>query len=167
MHFLCFQAVFALMSDSLLTTQVELHYWASHQSILQTQGRICEIFAKKFRELAILKNGHFEKSAILNFFLQKKEFFLLNFFENQSKFVWQNGWVEILTFSLVSKKFLGVRNITLYSVNWGCAQNKQSVDKQSVNYTPCKKAVVNNASYKMQSMYILQTIIEHYQTVRY
>ena len=40
----------------------------SHQSILLTQGPICEILAKKFQELAILKNGHFEKLAILNFF---------------------------------------------------------------------------------------------------
>ena len=27
---------------------------------------------------------------------------------------------------------------------YGCALNKQSVDKQSVYYTPCKKAVVKN-----------------------
>ncbi len=33
-----------------------------------TQGPICEIFMKKFRELAILKNGNFEKFAILNLF---------------------------------------------------------------------------------------------------
>ena len=30
----------------------------------------------------------------------------------------------------------------------GCALNKQSVDKQSVNYTPCKKAVVKNTPCK-------------------
>ena len=32
--------------------------------------------------------------------------------------------------------------------NFGCALNKQSVDKQSVNYTPCKKAVVKNTPCK-------------------
>ena len=36
--------------------------------------------------------------------------------KNKSKFVWQNVWVEILTFSLVSRKFLAMRNKTLYSV---------------------------------------------------
>ena len=36
--------------------------------------------------------------------------------ENQSKFIGQKGWVEILMFSLVSSKFLAMRNITLYSV---------------------------------------------------
>ena len=117
MHFLCFQAVFALMSDSLTTIQVELDQCPLHQSILLTKGPVCEIFAKKFRELEILKNGHFEKSAILNFFLQKN-FFLLHSHENQSKFLWQTGWVEILTFSLVSKKFLAMCNKTLYSVIW-------------------------------------------------
>ena len=85
MHFL---PVFALTSDSLTTIQVELHKWAWHQSILPTKGPNCEIFAKKSRELVILKNGHFEKSAILS--------------------------------SLVSRKFLGMRNITLYSVNGLC-----------------------------------------------
>ena len=35
-------------------------------------GKKC---TKLFRELAILKNSHFEKSAILNFFRQKKFFF--------------------------------------------------------------------------------------------
>ena len=69
-----------------------------------------------FRELAILKSDHFEKSAILNFFF-KKNFFLLHSHENQSKFIWQTGWVEILTFSLVSSKFLAMRNKTLYSVD--------------------------------------------------
>ena len=29
---------------------------------------------------------------------------------------WYNGWVEILMFSLVSRKFLAMRNIALYSV---------------------------------------------------
>ena len=36
----------------------------------------------------------------------------------------------------------------LFRQNGGCALNKQSVNKQSVNYTPCKKAVVNNTPCK-------------------
>ena len=50
------------------------------------------------------------RRAILNFFF-------LHSYENQSKFIWQNGLVEILMFSLVSRKFLAMRNITLYSVS--------------------------------------------------
>ena len=75
MDFLCFLAVFELMSDSLMTIYVELDQCPSHHAILLTQGRICEIFAKKFWELAILKNGHFWKTAILDFFFKKKIFF--------------------------------------------------------------------------------------------
>ena len=63
------------MSDSLTTIYVELDQCPSHHAILLTQGRICEIFMKKFWELAILKNGHFWKTAILDFFFQKKNFF--------------------------------------------------------------------------------------------
>ena len=43
--------------------------------------------------------------------------FFLHSHENQSKFIWYNGWVDILMFSLVSRKFLAMRNITLYSVH--------------------------------------------------
>ena len=54
----------------------------------------------------------------LNFFFEKKKiFFLLHSHENQPKFIWQNGWVKILMFSLVSRKFLAMRNIALYSVH--------------------------------------------------
>ena len=74
MHFLWFLAVFKLMSDSLTVIYVEPHQCPSHHAILLTQGRICEIFAKKFWELAILKNGHFWKTAILDFFFKKKYF---------------------------------------------------------------------------------------------
>ena len=42
MHFMCFQAVFAFMSDSLTTIEVELHQCPSHQSILLSQGPIHE-----------------------------------------------------------------------------------------------------------------------------
>ena len=74
MLFLCFLAVFELISDSLTATYIEPHQCPSHQSILLTQGQICEIFAKKSRELAILKIGHFE-------------FFLLHSHENKAKFI--------------------------------------------------------------------------------
>ena len=53
----------------------------------------------------------------LNFFFEKKKIFLLHSHENQPKFIWQNGWVKILMFSLVSRKFLAMRNIALYSVH--------------------------------------------------
>ena len=63
MHFL---PVFELTLASLTAIWVEQNQCPSHQSILLTQGPIQEIFAKKFQELAILKNklffgGHFEK----------------------------------------------------------------------------------------------------------
>ena len=113
MHFL---AVFELLSDSLTAIYIELHRCPSHHSILLTQGPISEIFAKKFRELAILKNELFLRRPFRIFFSKFFFFFLLHTHENQLKFIWQNGWVEILTFSLVFRKFLAVRNIALYSV---------------------------------------------------
>ena len=64
-----------------------------------------------FRANLILKQlqiRSFIESAILNFFLEKK---MLHSHRNQ------NGWVEILMFSLVSRKFFDMRNITLYSVD--------------------------------------------------
>ena len=63
------------MSDSLTTIYIEPDQCPSHHAILLTQGQICEIFMKKFWELAILKNGHFWKTAILDFFFKKKIFF--------------------------------------------------------------------------------------------
>ena len=48
MDFWFFLAVFELMLDSLTTTYVKPHQCPSHQSILLTQGPICEIFAKIF-----------------------------------------------------------------------------------------------------------------------
>jgi hypothetical protein len=38
------------------------------------------------------------------------------------------GWVEILMFSLVSRKFLAMRNITLYSVG---GQNSAKISPRS------------------------------------
>ena len=84
MHFRHFFAVFELLSDSLTAIYVELHQCPSHHSILLTQWPIWEIFAKKkYWELAILKNELFFEQVILNFFFQKKKFFLLHSHENQ------------------------------------------------------------------------------------
>ena len=90
-------------------------------------------------KMADSKKAHFSKSPILKIFSRKFlrwvlglvglndakgidvpqriwPFFLLHSHENQPKFTWQNGWVEILMFTLVSRKFLAMRNIALYSV---------------------------------------------------
>ena len=64
-----------LFSDSLTAIYVELHQCPSHHSILLTQGRIWEIFAKKFWELAILKNELFLSRPFWIFFSKKNFFF--------------------------------------------------------------------------------------------
>ena len=48
MHFLCFYAIFELMSANLTATLVEQNQCPLHQSILLTQGPIHEIFMKKY-----------------------------------------------------------------------------------------------------------------------
>ena len=63
-----------------------------------------------FWKKAILKIGHF------GFFFLKRLFFLLHPNKNQSQIMWRNGLDSILMFSLVFRKFLTMRNITLYSV---------------------------------------------------
>ena len=63
-----FLAVFELLSDSLTAIYVELHQCPSYHSILLTQGPIWEIFAKKFWELAILKNELFLSRPFWIFF---------------------------------------------------------------------------------------------------
>ena len=68
-----FLAVFKLLSDRLTAIYVELHRCPSHHSILLTQGRIWEIFAKKFWELAILKNELFLSRPFWFFFSKKKK----------------------------------------------------------------------------------------------
>ena len=75
MHFRYFLAVFELLSDSLTAIYVELHQCPSHHSILLTQGWIWEIFAKKFWELAILKNELFLSRPFWIFFFEKNKFF--------------------------------------------------------------------------------------------
>ena len=72
MHFL---PVLELMSDSLTAIYVEPNQCPSHQSILLTQGQIHEIFTKKYRELAILKNGGFFWVGHFEFYFSKKFFF--------------------------------------------------------------------------------------------
>ena len=72
MHFRHFLAVFELLSDSLTAIYVELHRCPLHHSILLTRGPISEIFAKKFRELAILKNELFLSRPFWIFFRKKK-----------------------------------------------------------------------------------------------
>ena len=75
MHFRYFLVVFELLSDSLTAIYLELHQSPSHHSILLTQGQIWEIFAKKFWELAILKNELFLSRPFWIFFWKKFFFF--------------------------------------------------------------------------------------------
>ena len=78
------------MSDSFTATYIKPHQCHLHQSILLTQGPNCEISWKNFE----------------NWRFWKMSFFWVG-----------HGWVEILMFSLVSRKFLAMRNIVLYSVH--------------------------------------------------
>ena len=59
MHFLCFQAIFELMSASLTATWVEQNQCPLHQSILLTQGPIHENFMKKYYLLECLTIFHY------------------------------------------------------------------------------------------------------------
>ena len=63
----------------------------------------------------IEKLNFFESAILILIFFK---FFLFLFYphENQPKFLGQQGWIEILMINLVSRKFLAMRNITLYSV---------------------------------------------------
>ena len=112
MHFLCFQAVFELMSDSLTAIQVVPNQCPSHQSILLTQGPIHEILAVIAQLLGVVEKLSFFESAILKFFC-KKNFFLLHSYQNQSTFMGQQGFFKILMITLVSRKFL----VCLYFCN--------------------------------------------------
>ena len=74
-------------------------------------------FHKKiFWELAILKNGHFEKrpfwKKIFKFF-----FFLLHLHENQPKLLGYQGWVEILMIILVYSKVCVIICYTVYAIH--------------------------------------------------
>jgi hypothetical protein len=61
------------MLDSLTTIIVEPYQCPSHQSILLTQGPICEIFRKKILRIGDFENLSFFESAILNFSFSKKK----------------------------------------------------------------------------------------------
>ena len=82
------------------------YQYLSHQSFLLTQRLICENIREK-----ILRIGDFEKRRFF-----ESAIFLLHSYANQSKFIWRDGWVKILMSSLVSRKFLAMCIITLYSV---------------------------------------------------
>ena len=71
MPFLCFKAIFELMSDSLTATKVETNQCPLHQSILLTQGPICEILGTIAQLLGVVEKLSFFESAILNFIFQK------------------------------------------------------------------------------------------------
>ena len=69
----------------------------------------------------ILRIGRIEK--LIFFWVGHFEFLFLQFFsyflhphKNLSNFLGQQGWVKNFMFSLVSSKFLAMRNISLYSV---------------------------------------------------
>ena len=106
MHFLCFQAVFELISDSLTALQVVPNQCLSHQSILLTHGTILEILAVIAQLLGVVEKLSFFESAILNFFL-------LHSHQNQFTFMGQQGFLKILMIILVSIKFL----VCLYFFN--------------------------------------------------
>ena len=73
--------------DSLTAKNIELHRCPSHHSILLTQGQIWEIFAKKFWELAILKNELFLSRPFCFCFLKK------NFF---ASFPWKSAQIYMV-----------------------------------------------------------------------
>ena len=104
MHIWCFQAVLALMSDSLTTTQVEPHQCPSHLSILLILDPISEIFAK-------------ERPFWTYFF--KNKFFLLHFYENPSKVLEYQGWYKILMITLLSSQKSPTPNLSAHSVHDG------------------------------------------------
>ena len=95
MNFLCFLAIFELMSDSLKTTQVEPNQCPLHQSILHIQGPIPEIFTHK-------KNEHWRSPendfclviCFLVFAYWVKKFFLVFFNERN-----QGGSYEVVFIS--------------------------------------------------------------------
>ena len=104
------------MSDSLMTIYVEPDQCPSHHAILLTQGRTCEIFTKKFWELAILKNGHFWKTAILDFFSKKKKNFCFILMKISPNLHGIMDGLKFWCFLWFPENFLAVRNIALYSV---------------------------------------------------
>ena len=72
-------------------------------------------FVKFWRKLLSfwwwLKNSVFLSRPFWKFFCQKKIFFLLHSYLNQSQFKWSQGWDEILMITLISSKKIGVYKI--------------------------------------------------------
>ena len=96
MHFL---PVFELMSDSLITIQVEPHQCPLHQSILHIQGPILKIFTKKKLRIGEALKMTFVQFLVFSFLiigLFKKKFVL--FFLNEKH---QGGSYEVVFFSVL------------------------------------------------------------------
>ena len=79
---------------------VKPHQCRSHQSILLTQGPICEIFAKNVWELAILKISLFLSRPFWNFFSWKKKF---------ASIPWKSVQIYMVEW-MVSRKLIAMRN---------------------------------------------------------
>ena len=127
MHFLCFKAVFELMSDSLTTIQIEPYQCPLHQAILLTQRPIYEIFEKKILRIGGIENLSFFQSAIVDFFFPKKKIFLLHSHENQSKCLEQQGWFEILMIIMDSSKRVRLHNNLLHSVSFSLLKHARAI----------------------------------------
>ena len=80
--------------------------------------------------------GHFE--------IFQKNFFLLHSQENQSKFIVQPGWVEILMLTLVYNKRVSVRNNLLHSVCRYFDKRQTLYAKHLKNLTWPIKAMMNS-----------------------
>ena len=105
MHFL---AVFELLSDSLTAIYIDLHRCPLHHSILLTRGPISEIFAKKFWELAILKNELFLSRPFWIFFFEKKKYF--------ASFPWKSAQIYMVEWMGRNfDVFPGFQNIPCYA----------------------------------------------------
>ena len=88
MHFL---PVFELTSDSLTATKVETNQCPSHQSILQTQGPIHEIFMKKYWELTKPWKWLLFRFLVFGFWLlgwSKKKLFYFSVCKKPRRFIW-------------------------------------------------------------------------------
>ena len=91
MIFLCFQAIFELMSASLTATWVEQNQCPLHQSILLTQGPIHEIFIKKYWELTKPWKWLLFSFLVFGFWLlgcSKKFFFGFSVWKKPRRFIW-------------------------------------------------------------------------------
>jgi hypothetical protein len=88
-----------------------------HQSILLTQGPICEILVTIAQLLVVVEKLSFFESAILIFFFQKKKKKLPHSYLNKSQFNGYQEWDKILMITLISSKKLGVYKIMRNTVS--------------------------------------------------